>query len=137
MRLRLVGAALLALAAVPVLGTSAQAAEPAASTAAVPFGWEASHGAATASGTAIGSVTGVTLRTLRVQGTLTNTGADCVSTWVFPMHDLSVFPAKQAEQCGPGSVRIDETYTLMPTSSVSIQVCVGEGRADCSPLVRL
>lgn len=118
------------------LGTAPEAV-PTTSVAAAGTPWSTRHGAASARGTATTSVTGATLRTLRVDGTLTNAGSGCVSVWVLAQHDLAGIPRRQVEQCGAGSTPIRATFQLMPTSSISLRVCEGEGLERCSPFVRL
>ncbi|NUR92448.1 MAG: hypothetical protein HOY71_50965 [Nonomuraea sp.] len=112
------------------------------SQAAAPVPWEATHGAATASGTRwTERPAGQFFPSLVVQGTLTNTSSGCSSVWVQWVYDLAPGPArKQVTQCGAGSTPVSvrlQSYSL--TTTGYLWICAGQDSptADCGERISL
>ncbi|MEU7132879.1 hypothetical protein [Streptomyces sp. NPDC046261] len=126
------GAVGLAAAAVSLIGMTPAVAASSA-TAAGPS-WSASHGTATVEGSSrweknAGGFGGA----MAYEGALKNTGGDCYSAYFVIQQDLAPGPPiKVATQCGVGTKSASfKSGPFMPTTTVSVFVCKGDGFNDC------
>jgi hypothetical protein len=129
-----------ALATAAVVGSAAwllalaqpSVAAPHASAAATTHTWSAAHGSADASGTRWLEPGDFMFSTLRIDGSLHQSGSGCSSLWVRWTFDLAPSaPRKVATQCGTGSTPVSVTLqNYMPTTTGSVAVCDGDADTD-------
>ncbi|MEU5050756.1 hypothetical protein [Streptomyces sp. NPDC021096] len=124
------GAVGFAAAAVSLIGMTPAVAASSAATAG--SSWSASHGTATVEGTSR-TERGAGGISTAYEGALKNTGGDCYSSYFVIQQDLAPGPPiKFATQCGVGTKPANfKVGALMPTTTVSVFVCKGDGFNDC------